>query len=250
MISIKSKDEIAKLKKSAAILAEVKQELKTLVRPGATGLELDTYAEKRIRELGGTPSFKGYMGFQHTLCISLNEDLIHGIPNNIKFKDGDIVKIDMGAVYKGYHSDSAFTIGLGTISKQDKKVIDVAEQSFYKGIDAIKPGARIGDIGHAIGSFVDSKGLYVPDDFTGHGIGSSLHEEPYIPNYGNPGTGPLLRDGMVICIEPMIMQDTEEVVILEDGWTVRSISGKNTSHYEQTILIENGYPVILTEKED
>ncbi|MCP4356272.1 MAG: type I methionyl aminopeptidase, partial [Proteobacteria bacterium] len=206
MISIKSKDEIEKLKKSAAILAEVKHELKTLVRPGATGLELDKYAEKRIRELGGTPSFKGYMGFQNTLCISLNEDLIHGIPNNKKFKDGDIVKIDMGAVYKGYHSDSAFTIGLGTISKQDKKVIDVAKQSFYKGIDAIKPGARIGDISHAIGSFVDSNGLYVPDDFTGHGIGSSLHEEPYIPNYGNPGTGPLLRDGMVICIEPMIMQ--------------------------------------------
>ncbi len=248
MITIKTPSQIDKLEKSGQILGKVKNELKKMIKVGVTPIELDSYAEKRIIELGAKPSFKGYMGFQHTLCVSINENLIHGIPNNIPFKNGDVIKIDMGAIYDGYHSDSAFTIGLGNISKRDEELIQTAEISFNKAIEAIKPGARIGDIGHAIESYVKSKGLFVPIDFTGHGVGTQLHEEPYVPNFGKPGTGILLKDGMVIAIEPMIMQDTDELVILKDGWTVQSVSGKNTSHFEQTLVIQNGYAKILTEE--
>ncbi len=248
MINIYNKEQISKITKSCEIISIVKDELRKIIKVGVTPLDLDEYAEKRIRELGAKPAFKGYQGFNHTLCVSVNEDLIHGIPNNKKFKDGDIIKIDMGCKYDGYYSDTAFTSYLGEISDREKQLIATAKESFEAGLNAIKPGARVGDISHAIGAIIKDRCFYTPSDFSGHGIGGSLHEEPYVYNEGEKGVGPLLRDGMVIAIEPMILQGSNNIKILEDGWTVRSCSGEKSAHYEQTVLIQEGYPVILTER--
>ena len=247
MITIKTPLQISNMKKSAKILAEVKQILWDKIEPGITPLELDAIAEKEIKARGAKSNFKGYGGFPNVACISVNETLIHGIPTNIPLKEGDIISIDLGCTFNGMHSDSAFTKGVGKISQSDKKLIEVAKNAFFKGIEAIKPGARVGDISAAIGDYIHAQGMYTPDNFTGHGIGTSLHEDPYVPNDGYPKQGPLLKDGMVICIEPMIMQKSKETKILEDGWTVVPVNGERTSHYEHTILIENGLPVILTE---
>lgn len=247
MITIKNPQEIEKMRKAAKILTEVKKIIWDCIKPGITLLEIDAIAEKEILKRGAKSNFKGYGGFPNVACISVNDTLIHGIPTNYKVKDGDLVKVDLGCTWEGYHSDSAFTKPIGNISPSSKKVMNVAIEAFNRGINAIKPGARIGDISAAIGDYVHSQGMYVPENFTGHGIGTSLHEDPYVPNDGYPKQGPLLKDGMVICIEPMILQESKDVKILEDGWTVKSIDGKNTAHYEHTVLIENGYPVILTE---
>ncbi|NQZ65792.1 MAG: type I methionyl aminopeptidase [Mycoplasmatales bacterium] len=247
MISIKTESEIIKMRKSSAILSEVKQIIWDSIKPGISLLELDAIAEREILKRSAKPNFKGYHGFPNASCISVNENLIHGIPNNYRLKEGDVVSVDLGCTWQGYHSDSAFTRGVGKISKSSKRVIDVAKEAFYIGLNAIKPGARIGDISAAIGDFVYKKGMYVPEDFTGHGIGTSLHEDPSIPNDGYPKRGPLLKDGMVICIEPMIMQGSNHVKILDDKWTVQALDGKNTAHYEHTVLIKDGYGVVLTE---
>lgn len=247
MITIKSPKEIDKMKKAAKILAEVKQIIWDAIEPGVSLLQLDEIAEKEILKRGAKSNFKGYGGFPNVACISVNDTLIHGIPTNYIIKDGDLVKVDLGCTWEGYHADSAFTKPVGNISKDSQKVMNVAIEAFNRGINAIKPGARIGDISAAIGDYVHSQGMYVPENFTGHGIGTSLHEDPYVPNDGYPKQGPLLKNGMVICIEPMILQTSKDVHILEDGWTVKANDGKNTAHYEHTILIEDGYPVILTE---
>lgn len=246
MIHIKSEKEINLMKESGAKLAEVKQIVFDAIEAGITTQELDDIAYKAILDRGGKPAFKGYQGFPGTACISVNEELIHGIPGSRVIKNGDIVKVDMGVIWKGWYSDSAFTKAVGNISKRDKKLIQVARDAFYIGLDAIKPGARVGDVSHAIGEFVKSQGFFVPENFTGHGIGRHLHEDPYIPNEGNPGVGPLLKDGMVICIEPMILQSSNAVTVLKDGWTVVSPSKKNTAHYEHTIAIKNGRGEIIT----
>lgn len=246
MISIKSAFEIEKIKKSCQILAEVKQIVFDHVRPGVSLKELDSIAFKEILKRGAQPNFKGLYGFPATICASVNQELIHGIPSDYKIQNGDIVSIDMGCMYQGYHSDSAFTKGAGTITKEDQKIIDVAKKAFEAGLNAIKPGARVGDISYAIGQVIKKNNLYTPFEYCGHGIGTSLHEDPQIFNDGKPGTGPLLRDGMVICIEPMILQGSRKIFLLEDDWTVVSASGKNASHYEHTILIENGKGVVLT----
>lgn len=246
MINIKNENQITLMKESGAILAEVKQIVFDAIKPGITTKELDDIAFDEIAKRGAKPAFKGYQGFPGTACISVNEELIHGIPGSRVIQEGDIVKVDMGAIWKGWYSDSAFTKGVGEISNKDKKLIQVARDAFYVGLDAIKPGARVGDISHAIGSFVKKQGFFVPENFTGHGIGKKLHEEPYVPNQGQPGTGPLLKDGMVICIEPMILQSSNAVKVLSDGWTVVSTHNKNTSHYEHTIVIKNGHGEIIT----
>lgn len=247
MIKIKKQNEIELMKKSCQILSEVKQIVWDSIRPGISTQELDDIAYDEIIKRGAKPAFKGYQGFPGTACISVNEELIHGIPSKTKtIKKGDIVKVDMGAIWKGWYSDSAFTKGVGKISDKDQKLINIAKDAFYIGLDAIKPGARVGDISHAIGKFVKSKGLFVPSQFTGHGIGKSLHEAPYIPNEGTANTGPLLKNGMTICIEPMILQQSNQVKILEDKWTVVSVHNKNTAHYEHTVLIEDGVGKILT----
>ena len=247
MITIKSPQEIEKMRKAAKALAEIKQVVWDAAEAGVTLLELDAIAEKEMAKKGVKSNFKGYGGFPNVACISVNDTLIHGIPSDYKLVEGDLLKVDLGCTYEGYHADSAFTKGIGKISDSSKKVMDVAKEAFYRGLNAIKPGARVGDISQAIGDYVHSQNMFVPENFTGHGIGTALHEDPYVPNDGFAKQGPLLKDGMVICIEPMIMQGSEEVKIQSDGWTVKAVDGLNTAHYEHTILIENGYGVVLTE---
>ena len=247
MIHIKTKYEIDLMKKSGEILAEVKQIIFDAIKPGISTLELDLLAEEEIKKRGAKPAFKGYGGFPGTACISVNEELIHGIPSRKRIiREGDVVSVDMGAIWKGYYSDSAFTKGVGKISDSDKKLIQVAKDAFYAGMNQIKKGARVGDIEFAIGEFVSKKGYFVPDNFTGHGIGKNLHEEPQVHNKGIKGKGPLLQNGMVIAIEPMILQKSDEVIHLDDDWTIISKNKLNTSHYEHTIAIIDWEPVILT----
>lgn len=246
MIKIKSQIEIDKITKSCQILAEVKQILWDFIRPGVSLKEIDSIAFNEIIKRGAKPGFKGLYGFPATACISVNEELIHGIPSNYVVKDGDLVSVDLGCIFEGYNSDSAFTKGVGKISLQDQKIIKVAKEAFYAGLNAIKPGARVGDISYAIGQVIKKNNLYTPMEYCGHGIGIDLHEDPMVFNDGVPHTGPLLRDGMVICIEPMILQKNDRVKVKKDKWTVVSASGLNSAHYEHTVLIKNGQGVILT----
>ncbi|EIN15472.1 Methionine aminopeptidase [Mycoplasmopsis agalactiae 14628] len=246
MVSIKSSREIELISKSCQILAEVKAVLYDLVRPGISLKELDRHAFNEIIKRGAKPAFKGLYGFPATACISVNDELIHGIPSNYVIKDGDIVKIDLGCDYNGYKSDSAFTKGVGKITESDSKIIEVAKLAFEAGLAAIKPGARVGDISYAIGEVIKNNNLYTPKEYTGHGIGKELHEDPYIPNEGKKGTGIFLKDNMVICIEPMILQKSNRVYVKKDKWTVVSASGLNAAHYEHTVLIKNGKGVVLT----
>ena len=247
MITIKSANEIDLMKISADILVIAKQAVYDAIKPGITTNQLDDIARKSILKQGAKPAFLGYGGFPKTACISVNEELIHGIPSNRVLKEGDVVSVDMGAIWKGYYSDSAFTVGVGKITKEDEKLIKVARDAFFVGVDQIKRGARVGDIEFAIGQFITKQGYFTPTNYTGHGIGTNLHEDPRVHNIGSKGTGPLLKDGMVICIEPMILQNSDRSYTLDDGWTIISEDKSNTSHYEHTVLIENGKPVLLTE---
>ncbi len=246
MISIKSEKEIELITKSCKILASIKSKVKEAVRPGVSLKDLDSIAYNETIKLGAQPAFLGYHGFKGTVCASVNEELIHGIPSERILIDGDLLSLDMGVIYEGYYSDSAFTISVGNPTKENEWLINVAEQAFKKGLEAIKPGAKIGDISYAIGRYIKEQGLYTTDEFAGHGIGKHLHEDPIIFNDGQKGTGVLLRDGMVICIEPMILQGSNKIKILKDGWTVVSKSKKKTSHYEHTVLIKNGKGIVLT----
>lgn len=249
MISIKSQREIELISKSCSILASIKKKIRSAVRPGVSLKDLDSIAYNETIKSGAKPAFLGYHGFKGTICASVNEELIHGIPSNRVLKDGDLISIDMGVNYQGFYSDSAFTMSVGKSTKENDLLIKVAEESFYEGLLAIKPGAKLGDISYAIGQCIKKYNMYTPDEFTGHGIGKSLHEEPYVYNDGKKGTGPLLRDGMVICIEPMILQGSKNIKILKDGWTVVSTTGKKSSHYEHTVLIKEGKGVVLTQEE-
>ena len=246
MINIKTKAEQDLMRESGKKLAEVKQILWDIIKPGITTKEINDIAYKEIAKRNCTPSFLGYGGFPATACISVNDELIHGIPNDYVLKEGDVVSIDLGLIWKGWHSDSAFTKGVGKISEDDKKLIDVAKKAFEAGIKAIKPGAKLGDVEAAIGDYITSQGMYTPRNFAGHGIGKELHEDPTVNNFGIKGTGPELVDGMVIAIEPMILQNSSETITLDDNWTIISIDGSKTSHYEHTVLIKNGKPELLT----
>ena len=247
MVLIKTIDEINKMRKSGKILAEGRKLLKKLIRPGITTKELDIAFEQFVLSKGAKPSFKGYQGFPSSICVSINDELIHGIPSDRKLKEGDIVSIDKGVIWDGYHTDSAFTVGVGKISDNDKKLIQVAKDAFWSAVEIINSNTTIGDITHAVYSVINKNNFFTPKEFTGHGIGKSLHEEPYIPNCGlSIGEGEKLRDGMVFCIEPMILQGSNKIRIANDNWTVKSLSGFNSSHYEHTICIINGKPEILT----
>lgn len=246
MISIKSEKEIELIVKSCSILAGIKQIVKNAIRPGVSLKDLDSIAYNETLKSGAKPAFLNYMGFKGTICASVNEELIHGIPSNRILKDGDLLSVDMGVNYKGYFSDSAFTVSVGKMTKENAFLINVAEQAFYKGLEAIKPGARVGDISYAIGQYIKEKKMYTPSEFSGHGIGVALHEKPYVHNDGNKQTGPLLKDGMVICIEPMVLQKSKRIKILKDGWTVVAQNGLKSSHYEHTVLIKNGKGIVLT----
>ena len=246
MIIIKSQKEIEIMREAGKIVAETHEILKSAIVPGISTLELDKIAEENIRKYNAIPSFKGYGGFPGSICASINEEVVHGIPSKKILKEGDIVSLDVGAYYKGYHSDSAKTHGVGVISEEDRKLIEVAKQSFYEGIKFAKLGYRLSDISHAIQAHVEKHGFSVVRDLVGHGVGSELHEDPQIPNYGSPGKGPKLKEGMVLAIEPMVNAGKFHVKMLGDGWTIVTIDSKKSAHYEHTIAITEDGPLILT----
>lgn len=246
MITIKSAYEIKLMREAGRIVAVVHEELKKIIKPGTTLLELDARAEKVIRAHKAKPSFKGYGGFPGSICASVNDVLIHGIPNNYALKDGDVISVDVGACYKGYHGDAAFTKAVGKVDDLTKQLMEVTRQSLEIGREAAQPGATTGDIGYAVQKFVEDNGFHVVRDFSGHGIGKKLHEDPMVPNYGKPGTGVKLKPGMTICVEPMVLVKSHLYSIDSDEWTVRSMDGLNTCHDEYQLLITEYGNEILT----
>ena len=248
MIIKKSTREIGLMREAGRIVALAHQEVQKHIKPGISTLELDKIVEKVIRDNGATPSFKGYNGFPGSICASINEVVIHGIPKATTIlKDGDIIAIDIGACYKGYHGDSAWSYYVGTINPNDEKLMNVTKEALYKGLEKAKPGNRLGDISAAIGKYAKSYGYGVVEEFTGHGVGRNLHEDPAIPNYGIPNTGPVLQAGMTLAIEPMINAGTKKVKILSDGWTTITSDRKKSAHFEHTILITDDGCEILTQ---
>ncbi len=246
MIIIKSNREIEIMKEAGTINALAHEAVKAAIRPGISTLELDKIAEKVIRDHGATPSFKGYEGYPGTICASVNDCVIHGIPNkNIILKNGDIISIDLGSYYKGYHADSAMTHPVGEVSEEKMRLIRVTEESFYEGLKFASPHNHLSDISHAIEEHVRKAGFDIVKEFTGHGVGRDLHEDPPIPNYGKEGCGPILKPGMVLAIEPMVASHSARVKILKDDWTTVTKDGSDSAHYEHTIAItENGYEIL------
>ena len=254
MISIKSPKEIEYMRESGRIVALALAEIEKAIKPGITTRELDKIATDVLKQNGAIPSFKGQEGFEGskpypaTICASVNNQVIHGIPGEYTLKEGDIISIDMGALKNGYHGDAARTFGVGNISEEAQKLIDVTRGSFFEGMKFAKHGNRVSDISHAVQTYAESFGFSVVREFVGHGIGSELHEDPQVPNYGKPGRGPRLSKGMVIAVEPMINQGRYDIDILKDGWTVVTKDGSLSAHYENTILITDGEPELLTLK--
>lgn len=249
MISVKSLREIELMRTAGKITGETLQLLAESIVPGITTLELDRIAENYIRKCGAVPSFKNYGGFPKSLCASVNDEVIHGIPSKAKvLKEGDIISFDIGACYKGYHGDAARTVGVGKISDDAQKLIDVTKQSFFEGVAFAKPGQRVSDISAAIQSYAEGFGYGVVRDYVGHGVGSELHEAPEVPNFADlsRGRGARLVAGMTLAIEPMINMGDYRVKVLDDDWTVKTLDGCLSAHYENTVLITNGEPEILT----
>ena len=246
MIIIKSNKEIALMRSAGKIVAETLLLVEEKVRPGITTAELDRIAEEFITKHGAKPSFKGLYGFPASLCISVNEQVVHGIPGGYVLKDGDIISVDCGANINGFHGDAARTFGVGNISEEANKLINVTKESFFKGIEYAKVGNRLTDISHGIQSYVEASGFSVVRDFVGHGIGRVVHEDPEVPNYGRPGRGPKLVEGMALAIEPMVNVGSYKVKTLSDDWTVVTSDGSLSAHYENTIVILPDGPEILT----
>lgn len=246
MISIKSKKEISLMREAGLVAVEVLEKIQNSLREGITTREIDKIAYDCITGHDMKPSFLNYRGFPGSVCASVNEVVIHGIPGERKLLEGDIISIDIGVCHNGYHADCARTFGVGKISEEAARLIQVTEQSFYEGIAHAKSGERLSNISHAVQTCAESAGYGVVRDFVGHGIGSQLHEEPSIPNYGDPGRGVRLYPGMTLAIEPMINQGTYKVKVLEDGWTTVTADGKLAAHYENTILVTEQDPLILT----
>jgi methionyl aminopeptidase len=246
MVIIRSQREIEQLKKSNVIVAEVFEKLTGLIKPGITTKELDQVAEDYILLKGARPAFKGYRGYPATLCISINDEVVHGIPSQRRLKEGDIVSLDAGVNYLGYFGDAAITFPVGEVDLEAKRLLEVTEKALYIGIEKAKVGNRLFDISYAIQSWVESHGFSVVRDFVGHGIGRELHEEPQIPNFGMPHQGPRLGKGMVFALEPMVNEGTYEVRVLSDGWTVVTADGKRSAHFEHTIAITDDSAEILS----
>ena len=246
MIIIRSPREIEQIRKANVVVAEVLERLKTLVVPGVTTDELDGISEEIILSKGAVPAFKGYRGYPKTLCVSVNEEVVHGIPNKRKLKEGDIVSIDVGTNLHGYFGDAAITVPVGEVDPEAKRLLEVTEKALHIGIGMAKVGNRLFDISHAVQAWVESNGFSVVRDFVGHGIGKSLHEDPQIPNFGSPNQGPRLEKGMIFALEPMVNEGTYEVRVLDDGWTVVTADGKSSAHFEHTIAITDGEPEILS----
>lgn len=233
------------------IVAEALEGIKELIVAGVTTLELDRFAEAFILERGAVPAFKGYRGFPNSLCTSVNNQVVHGIPSSrVKLTEGDIISLDLGVFYDGYYGDGAVTYAVRTISPDVKRLLNVTREALYKGIEKARVGSRLSDISHAIQSYVERHGYSVVRDFVGHGIGKSLHEEPQIPNFGPPGQGPRIREGMTFAIEPMVNAGGFETVISEDSWTAVTRDGSLSAHFEHTVAVTNNGPRILTELKD
>ena len=250
MIVCRSAAELEQMREAGRLVGEVLTELAAAVAPGVSTADLDELAEKRIRQAGATPAFKGYHGYPATICASINDEVIHGIPSGRRvLNEGDIISIDVGASLDGYFGDSAVTLPVGQISEDAAALLRVTEESLYKAIEAAKAGKRVSDIGHAVQKHVEAYGFSVVREFVGHGIGQRMHEEPQVPNYGEPGHGPRLAEGMVLAIEPMVNAGSAAVKVLADGWTAVTRDGGLSAHFEHTVAVTADGPWILTARE-
>lgn len=248
LITIKSSREIELLRIAGHIVYLTHQHLLPYIKEGTKTKDLDTIAEEFIRSQDATPSFKGYNGFPASICISINEQVVHGIPGNRTLKNGDLVSIDIGACYKGYHGDSAWSYVVGNVSDEVKWLLEHTEKALYKGLEEVRPGNKIGDISHAIEKYANGHRLAVVRELVGHGVGLELHESPDIPNYGEPHVGPLLKEGMVIAIEPMLNLGSRDIVMLEDGWTIETDDNSPSAHFEHTVVVtKDGYEILTGE---
>ena len=248
MITIKSKREIELLKIAGNIVYQTHQYLKPYIKEGITTKELDKLAEDFIRSKDATPSFKGYEGFPSTLCTSINSEVVHGFPSDRKLKNGDIISIDIGACYKGYHGDSAWTYTVGEVDDKTKQLLKDTEKALFVGLAQVKPGNRIGDIGYAIEQYARKHNLGVVRELCGHGVGTSVHEDPEVPNYGIPNTGPRLKEGMVIAVEPMLTLGSPKVFLHDNDWTVDTQDGSLSAHFEHTVVVtKDGYQILTGE---
>ena len=251
MIIVKNSEQLALMRKAGRITAEALLVARDMIRPGISTKEIDTKIRSFIEKCDAVPSFLGYGGFPGSACISINEQVIHGIPSDrVILREGDIVKIDVGARYRGYNGDSARTYPVGKVSDEALRLISVTERSFYEAMKYAKAGCRVGDLGFAVENFVISNGFSVVRDFVGHGVGAQLHEEPEVPNFGRAGRGARLYAGMTLAVEPMVNAGTHEVRVKNDGWTVVTLDGKLSAHYENSIAITESDPVVLTDVEN
>jgi len=250
VIVCRSAAELEQMREAGRLVGEVLTELAAAVAPGVSTADLDALAEKRIRQAGATPAFKGYHGYPATICASVNDEVIHGIPSGRRvLNEGDVISIDVGAAMNGYYGDSAVTLPVGMISEKAATLLRVTEESLHKAIEAARPGNRVSDIGYAVQKHVEAYGFSVVREFVGHGIGQKMHEEPQVPNYGQPGHGPRLAEGMVLAIEPMVNAGSPAVKVLADGWTAVTRDGSLSAHFEHTVAVTAGEPWILTARE-
>ena len=250
MIIRKSRNELEKMRRAGLIVAETLRELRKMVEPGVTTRQLDAAAEKKIRAIGAYPTFKGYRKFPSSICASVNDEVVHGIPSERKLREGDVIKIDCGATLDGYVGDAAITVPVGNISPAVEKLIEVTRTSLFRAVEKMVPGNRLYDVSYAVQEFVEENGFSIVRDFCGHGIGQQMHEDPQVPNYGRRGTGPKLKEGWVLAIEPMVNLGTHEVQILSDGWTVKTKDGRASCRLEHTIAVTADALVVLTALED
>lgn len=246
MITIKSPREIELMKIAGSIVYETHKYLKPYIKAGVKTIDLDTLAEEFIRSKGATPSCKGYEGFPYTLCISVNDEVVHGFPSEYALKNGDIVSVDICACFKGYHGDSAWSYVVGNVSEDDNYLMKHTEEALYEGIKFARAGNRVGDISNAIEVYANKHNLGIVRELVGHGVGTNLHEDPNVPNYGEKGTGPILKPGMVIAIEPMLTFGDESIYVDDNDWTIKTDDGSKAAHFEHTILITDNEPEILT----
>jgi methionyl aminopeptidase len=248
VIVCKSAREIEQMRRANVLVADVLAELTDMVRPGVTTAELDAAAERLVRAAGAEPAFKGYRGYPATLCASVNDEVVHGIPADRALAAGDIISLDMGVKLDGFYGDSAVTVPVGAIEPEVERLLTITREALHKGIAQARPGGRVSDIGHAIQEHVEAAGFSVVREFVGHGIGAQLHEEPQIANYGEPGRGPRLAEGMVLAIEPMVNMGRPAVKVLRDGWTAVTRDGSLSAHFEHTVAVTKNGPVVLTER--
>lgn len=245
MITIKSEKEIELMRHAGMLVSKMHKFIKPYIKEGITTKELDRLCEDFIRKNEGVPTCLGYEGYPATLCTSVNDEVVHGIPSNYKLKNGDIITIDVVIGYKGYQGDAAWTYAVGDISDEKKYLMEHTEKALYEGVKMVKPGNRIGDISHAVEEYATAHDLGIVQELCGHGIGLDMHEAPDVPNFGKPGVGPRLKEGMVICIEPMLNLGTRRIYMLDDGWTIKTLDGEPAAHYEHTVLVtKDGYEIL------